>query len=83
MSSSLKYHATGREDCSRHRIEEVINKVLLNDMSKQTEQIRLDENRMTENLVQKLSVDYAVETVDSNKRLQNLKLELHQLDIKL
>lgn len=82
--SCAKYNATGRENCSRHGIrEEVINKVLLNDIRKQTEQIRLDENRMTENLLQKLSVDYAVETADSNKRLQNLKLELHQLDIKL
>ena len=35
-----------------------------------------------ENLLQKLAVDYAVETADSNKRLQSLKLELHQLDIK-
>jgi len=82
--SCKTYHVSGRQNCSRHGInEEVLKKIVLGNIQAHAAAIVLDEERMTAKLQKRLIGDYAVDRAESQRQLRELKQTLHNLDLKL
>lgn len=82
--SCKTYQASGKHTCSRHNInEEVLEKIVLENIKSFADCINLDEESMLTELKHKLLSDYSVDKVDTQKLLMQLKQELYNLDLKL
>ena len=78
------YHVSGRQSCSRHSInEDVLKKIVLNNIQSHASVIALDEQRMTADLHKRLVGDFSSDRADTQKQLGQLKQTLHNLDLKL
>lgn len=84
-SYACKTHVvTGRAKCSWHRIYETpLKKIVLDDIRRQAERIRLDEDGMLQRLQEKLIAGYAGGRTDSLIERRELKQELHSIDLRI
>ena len=83
-SYACKTHVvTGRAKCSWHRIyENPLKRIVLDDIRRQAEQIRLDEDGMLHRLREKLIDGYAADKTVSLAERRELKQELHTIDLR-
>jgi hypothetical protein len=78
------YHVSGRQNCSRHSVnEDALKKIVLDNIRQHAASIVLDEERMTAVLRQRLIGDFSADRADAQRELRELKHTLHNLDLKL
>lgn len=82
--SCKSYHRSGRTECSRHGISEIpLKKIVLDDIRRQAERIRLDEDGMLQRLQEKMAVGYTAGRTDVLTERRDLKQELHSIDLRI
>ena len=82
--SCKSYHVSGRQKCSRHGInEDVLKKIVLDNIQSYAAAITLDEERITAELRKRLIGDLSADKAEAQKELAKLKHELHTLDVTL
>jgi len=84
-SYACKTHVvTGMVSCSWHRIyENPLKKIVLDDIRRQAELIRLDEDGMLRRLREKLIAGYSSDRAESLTERRGLKQELHTIDLRI
>lgn len=76
------HSSTGGVSCSNHKIpEDVLKRLLLNDIRETSERIKLDENAMLESLKQRLIGSTSASKAGAKKETRRLEQELHKLQI--
>ena len=82
--SCKTYHISGRQKCTRHGVNEnVLRKIVLDNIQAHAAAINLDEERMTAELRKRLIGDLSADKAETQKELGRLKHELHNLDVTL
>ena len=75
--------STGGSRCSNHNVNEVVLKnLLLDEIKRHVELIRIDEGKILSSLMDKLTNAHTEEKAVSAKQRQKLKQELHELEVR-